>query len=92
MYDGHLPTHQMVQVSLGVKRDLSSEPHWITHLLDQPFLLVDEERREIGVKHYCYDASLAPHFGCNRFSDLSFVEGCGTGFPDPAAFSEDSLA
>lgn len=60
MYDGHLPTHQMVQVSVGVKRDLSGEPHWVTHLLDEPILLAGEERREIGVQHYCFDPSLAP--------------------------------
>ncbi|HMN62830.1 MAG TPA: NAD(P)/FAD-dependent oxidoreductase [Anaerolinea sp.] len=60
MYDGHLPTHQMMQVSLGVRRDLSSEPHWVTHLLDEPVLLAGEPRFEIGVKHYCFDPSLAP--------------------------------
>jgi phytoene dehydrogenase-like protein len=60
MYDGHLPTHQMMQVSLGVNRDLSAEPHWITYLLDEPVLLAGEERREIGVKNYCFDPSLAP--------------------------------
>jgi phytoene dehydrogenase-like protein len=60
MYDGHLPTHQMVQVSLGVKRDLSKEPHWVTHLLDEPLLIAGQERSEIGVKHYCFDPSLAP--------------------------------
>lgn len=60
MYDGHLPTHQMAQVSLGVNRDLSSEPHWVTHLLDEPVLLAGEEHHEIGVKHYCFDSTLAP--------------------------------
>jgi len=60
MYDGHLPTHQMMQISLGINRDLSSEPHWVTHLLDRPILLAGEERHEIGFKHYCYDTSLAP--------------------------------
>lgn len=60
MYDGHLPTHQMCQVSLGVARDLSTEPHWVTYLLDEPILLAGEERHEIGVKHYCFDPSLAP--------------------------------
>ncbi len=60
MYDGHLPTHQMVQVSLGVKRDMSGDPHWVTYLLDEPILLAGEERREIGVQHYCFDPSLAP--------------------------------
>jgi len=60
MYDGHLPTHQMCQVSLGVKRDLSGDPHWVTYLLDDPILLAGEERYEMGIKHYCFDPSLAP--------------------------------
>lgn len=60
MYNGHLPTHQMCQVSLGVERDLSAEPHWVTYLLDEPILLAGEKRHEIGVKHYCFDPSLAP--------------------------------
>ncbi len=60
MYDGHLPTHQMCQISLGVNRDLAAEPHWMTLLLDKPILLAGEERRELGVKHYCFDPSLAP--------------------------------
>jgi len=55
MYDGHLSTHSMMQVSLGVKRDLSAEPHWVTHLLDEPVLVAGEPRHEIGVKHYCFD-------------------------------------
>jgi len=60
MYDGHLPTHQMVQVSLGVKRDLSEHPHWMTYLLDEPVLIAGEERKDIGVQHYCFDPSLSP--------------------------------
>jgi phytoene dehydrogenase-like protein len=59
-YDGHLPIYSQFQVSLGVNRDLSREPHWITYLLDEPALIAGEERREIGVKHYCFDPSLAP--------------------------------
>jgi phytoene dehydrogenase-like protein len=59
-YDGHLPIHSQIQVSLGVNRDLSGDPHWVTYLLDEPVLIAGEERREIGVKHYCFDRSLAP--------------------------------
>ncbi len=33
-YDGHLPTYSQFQVSLGVNRDFSAEPHWATYLLD----------------------------------------------------------
>jgi phytoene dehydrogenase-like protein len=59
-YDGHLPTHSQLQVSLGVNRDLSSEPHWTTHLLDEPVVIAGEARYEIGIQHYCFDPSLAP--------------------------------
>jgi phytoene dehydrogenase-like protein len=59
-YDGHLPIHAQLQVSLGVNRDLSAAPHWVTHLLDEPVLIAGEERYEIRVKHYCFDPSLAP--------------------------------
>jgi phytoene dehydrogenase-like protein len=59
-YDGRLPTHTQLQVSLGVARDLAAEPHWVTYLLDEPIRIAGEERAEIGVKHYCFDPSLAP--------------------------------
>ena len=32
----------------------------MTYLLDEPLLIAGEERDEIGVKHYCFDPSLAP--------------------------------
>ena len=60
MYDGRLPIHSMMQISLGVNRDLSAEPHWVTHLLEQPVLVAGEPRSEIGIKHYGFDPSLAP--------------------------------
>ena len=63
-YDGHLPLYSQVQISLGVKRDLSQEPHWVTYLLDEPIVIAGEEHYDIGVKHYCFDASLAPA-GCS---------------------------
>jgi phytoene dehydrogenase-like protein len=50
----------LLQVSLGVARDLSNEPHWVTYLLDQPAMIAGEERRDIWVKNYCFDPSLAP--------------------------------
>ncbi|MFN8379934.1 MAG: NAD(P)/FAD-dependent oxidoreductase [Anaerolineae bacterium] len=59
-YDGHLPMHTQVQVSLGVNRDLSTDPHWVTYLLDEPVELTGAPRMELGVKHYCFDPSLSP--------------------------------
>lgn len=60
LYDGHLPTYSMILISFGVNRDLSNEPHWVTYLLEEPLLIAGEPRHEIGVKHYCFDPSLAP--------------------------------
>jgi phytoene dehydrogenase-like protein len=57
---GALPVHSQLQVSLGVARDLSAEPHWTTYLLDQPLEIAGEERCELNVKHYGFDPSLAP--------------------------------
>jgi phytoene dehydrogenase-like protein len=59
-YDGHLPIRSQIQISIGVNRDLSSTPHWITYLLDRPVVIAGETRFEIGVRHYCFDPSLAP--------------------------------
>jgi phytoene dehydrogenase-like protein len=42
-YDGHLPIHSQLQVSLGVNRDLSAEPHWTTHLLAKPVVIAGEK-------------------------------------------------
>ncbi len=60
LYNGKMPLHTQAQVSLGVKRDLSGEPHWAIHLQDEPIVIAGDERYEIGVKHYCFDPSLAP--------------------------------
>ncbi len=60
LYDGHLPVHSQLQVSLGVNRDFSDEPHWVTYLLDQPVKIAGEDRFEVGVKHYCFDPTVAP--------------------------------
>jgi phytoene dehydrogenase-like protein len=60
LYEGNLPIRSQVQVSLGVDRDLAAEPHWTTYLLgDQPSI-AGRRRHEFGVKHYCFDPTLAP--------------------------------
>jgi phytoene dehydrogenase-like protein len=59
-YDGSLPLHSQLQISFGIHRDLSHEPHWVTYLLDEAIPIAGEERYEIGVKNYCFDPSLAP--------------------------------
>jgi phytoene dehydrogenase-like protein len=60
LYEGDLPLHSQIQVSLGVKRDMTAEPHWATYLLEEPELIGGLERHTLGVKHYSFDPSLAP--------------------------------
>jgi phytoene dehydrogenase-like protein len=60
LYDGHLPIHSIVLVSLGVDCDLADQPHWTTYLLDDPIFIAGEEQHDLSVKYYCFDASLAP--------------------------------
>jgi phytoene dehydrogenase-like protein len=60
MYSGGLPIHSQVQVSLGVRRDLSAEPVWTVHLPERPYRFLNEERDTLVVKHFCFDPTLAP--------------------------------
>jgi phytoene dehydrogenase-like protein len=50
----------LVQVSLGIARDLSDEPHMLSLPLRRPIVIAGEERRRIKVKHYCHDPTMAP--------------------------------
>ena len=50
----------IVQVSLGVARDLSDEPHMLSLPLRKPIVIAGEERRWIKVKHHCHDPTMAP--------------------------------
>jgi phytoene dehydrogenase-like protein len=50
----------IIQVSLGVARDLSSQPQMVSHQLEKSITIAGEERRRIGIKHFCYDPTLAP--------------------------------
>ncbi len=60
LYNGRQPLHSQIQVSYGVARDMGAEPHWATYLLQEPELIGGLERTTLGVKHYSFDASLAP--------------------------------
>lgn len=50
----------IVQVSMGVKRDLARQPHALVRKLKQPITIAGEKRDTIMLKHYCYDPTLAP--------------------------------
>lgn len=50
----------IIQVSLGVARDLSSEPHSATYLLPEPVTIAGKTLSRLSMKHYCYDPTMAP--------------------------------
>jgi phytoene dehydrogenase-like protein len=60
-YYEELPIFQpVVQVSLGVARDLSSEPHAVNCLLSPPITVAGKEERRMSVRHLAYDPTQAP--------------------------------
>ena len=69
----------IIQVSLGIARDLSAEPHMVNHILAEPVTIAGEARGQMGIKHYCYDPTLAP-------AGKSVVEAM---FPSSYAYWED---
>lgn len=50
----------LIQVSLGVARDFSNEPHTLLNALEEPITIAAEVHDVMGLKHYCYDPTLAP--------------------------------
>jgi phytoene dehydrogenase-like protein len=50
----------IVQVSVGVDRDLSSEPTDIKYFLEEPVAIAGKKRDHLLVRHYCFDPSLSP--------------------------------
>jgi len=50
----------LIQISLGVARDLSNESHTLSYPLEEPITVAGEVQKRLRVKHYCFDPSLAP--------------------------------
>ena len=50
----------VIQVSLGVKRDLSGDPHSLVLLLPEPVTIAGVTREQINVRHFGYDPTIAP--------------------------------
>lgn len=54
------PFPPLIQVSLGLDRDLSAEPHASRYLLDEPLSIAGEPCRSLTVRHFCFDPTMAP--------------------------------
>lgn len=50
----------IIQVSLGIARDLSDRPSAVTYRLGEPITIAGEERHQVGFRHFCYDPTMAP--------------------------------
>ena len=60
-YYDEWPIYQSsIQISLGVARDFSSEPHAIIFPFDKPINVGNEIRSRAHLRHYCYDSTMAP--------------------------------
>jgi len=49
-----------VQVSLGINRDLSLEPHMVVARIDPAIKIDGQERETISLRHFCCDPTMAP--------------------------------
>ncbi|MFL7794286.1 MAG: phytoene desaturase family protein, partial [Anaerolineae bacterium] len=50
----------IIQVSMGVARDLSQEPHSLICALAQPIKIAEKERSLLSLRHFSYDPTMAP--------------------------------
>jgi phytoene dehydrogenase-like protein len=50
----------IIQVSLGVARDFSQEPHSPIYALVQPIKIAEKKRSLLSMRHFCYDPTMAP--------------------------------
>lgn len=50
----------LVRVSLGIARDLADRPHAVTLVPPAPLTLAGVDQRSVGIRHYCYDPTMAP--------------------------------
>jgi len=58
-YDGLPVAESIVQVSIGVKRDLSALPPMLDFPLDAPIDMGGALHRRLVLKHYCFDPAMA---------------------------------
>lgn len=60
-YYDQWPIYQaFIQISLGVERDFSSEPHSVILPFEEPINVADKARSWARLQHYCYDSTMAP--------------------------------
>jgi phytoene dehydrogenase-like protein len=59
-YKDFTPFPPLIQVALGIRRDLSDTPHVVDFPLAEPLIFAGQAYRRLRYKHYCFDPTLAP--------------------------------
>lgn len=59
-YQEWKPVSGLVQVMLGVNCDMSGEPYDLVYALDRPIRVADRDHHWLGVRHCCFDPTMAP--------------------------------
>jgi phytoene dehydrogenase-like protein len=49
----------IIQISLGIDKDLSKRPNTIKYILDNPKIIASQEKDSLYVRHFCFDNSFA---------------------------------
>jgi len=60
IYEEWIPVRPMVQVMIGVARDMRKEPYRLVLRLDEPITIADQEYDWLAVVHRSFDPSMAP--------------------------------
>ncbi len=60
MYEQWTPVLPVVQVCLGVARDMTKEPARVCSRLDEPITVAGKEQRWLSVIHHSFDPTMAP--------------------------------
>jgi phytoene dehydrogenase-like protein len=60
MYYNWTPVKPLLQVMMGINRDLSEEPRRIVFEPDEPLIIAGHEHKWLTVIHHCFDKTMAP--------------------------------
>ncbi|HUJ18123.1 MAG TPA: NAD(P)/FAD-dependent oxidoreductase [Nitrospirota bacterium] len=60
MYTHWIPVLPLVHVAIGVRRDVSKEPHRTIFELDKPITIAGEEHKWMCCQNHCCDPTMAP--------------------------------
>jgi phytoene dehydrogenase-like protein len=60
IYDTWIPVKPMLQVTIGVNRDMSKELHSYVLGLDEPLVIAGEEHRWMTMLHHSFHGTMAP--------------------------------